>query len=78
MYDIPLQFVKNRHYLGILLDNKLSWTPHMNSLCSKVNRLLGVLRRILHHCPSDLKEHAYKQMVLPSIEYRNHPSTSWR
>ena len=69
MYDIPLQFVKNHHYLGILLDNKLSWTPHINSLCSKANRLLGFLRRTLHHCPSNLKEHAYKQIVLPSIEY---------
>ena len=69
MYDIPLQFVKNHHYLGILLDNKLSWTPHINSLCSKANHLLGFLRRTLHHCPSNLKEHAYKQIVLPSIEY---------
>ena len=86
MYEIPLQFVKNHHYLGILLDNKLSWTPHINSLCSKVNCLLGFLCRTLHHCPSNLKEHAYKQIVLPSlntvlqsrIHIRNHLSISWR
>ena len=41
MYEIPLQFVKNHHYLGILLNNKLSWTPHINSLCSNANRLMG-------------------------------------
>ena len=35
----------------------------------KANRLLGFLRRTLHHCPPHLKEHAYKQIVLPSIEY---------
>ena len=67
MYEIPLQFVKNHHYLGILSDNKLSWTPHINSLCSKANHLLGFLCKTLHHCPSNLKEHAYKQIVLPSI-----------
>ena len=27
MYNIPLQVVKQHHYLGILLDNKLSWIP---------------------------------------------------
>ena len=45
------------------------WTLHINSLCSKANCLLGFLRRTLYHCPSNLKEHAYKQIVLPFIEY---------
>jgi len=27
------------------------------------------MHRTLHHCPSHLKEHAYKQIVLPSVEY---------
>ena len=29
MYSIPLQVVEQHHYLGVLIDNKLSWTPHM-------------------------------------------------
>ena len=48
---------------------KISWTPHINSIYNKANRVLGFLRRNLHHCPPHLKEHAYKQIVLPSIEY---------
>ena len=74
MYSIPLQVVEQHHYLGVLLDNKLSWTPHIHLICNKANHLLGLLRRNLHHCPSYLKEHAYKQIVLPSIEYC---STIW-
>ena len=48
--------------------------PHIHLICNKANRLLGLLRRNLYHCPSYLKECAYKQIVLPSIEYC---STIW-
>ena len=63
MYSIPLQVVEQHHYLGVLIDNKLLWTSHIHSICNKENRLLGFLRRNLHHCPPHLKERAYKQMV---------------
>ena len=42
-YRVPLQFVDKHHCLGILIDSELSWTPHINSLCSKASRLLGFL-----------------------------------
>ena len=74
MYSIPLQVVEQHHYLGVLIDNKLLWTPHINSICNKANSLLGFLRRNLHQSPPHLKERAYQQIVLPSIEYC---STIW-
>ena len=60
--------------MGVLLNEKLSWTPHIHWICTKANYLLGFLYRNLHYCPPNLKEHAYKQIVLPSIEYC---STLW-
>ena len=71
----PIQCIKYPYRLlintitRILIDSKLSWTPHINSFCSKANQLLGFLRGTLHHCPPHLKEHAYKKIVLSSIQY---------
>ena len=65
----PLSLVTEHRYLGILINDKLSWHPHINQLCHKANQLLGFLQRNLRGCSRTLKEHSYKQLVLPTIEY---------
>ena len=41
----------------------------VNQICHKVNRQLGFLYRNLKGCPKHFKVYAYKQIVLPSIQY---------
>ena len=65
----PLEIVEQHNYLGACLHHRLSWQPHIDSICNKANRLLGFLYRNLRHCPNKLKECAYKQMILPMLEY---------
>ena len=38
-------------------------------MCTKANRTLGFLRRILYQCPQDVKEAAYRGLVRPILEY---------
>jgi len=66
MCNMPLSIVQEH---GIRLHHKLSWTPQINHNCSKANRLLGFLKRNLYHAPQHTKEHVYKQLLLPLIEY---------
>ena len=69
MKGIPLESVEEHSYLGVTLHHGMSWIPHINNVCNKANRLLGFLKRNLHHCPSGLKEMAYKQLILPCLGY---------
>ena len=39
------------------------------SHCNKSNKMIDFLWRNLHHCSPNLKETAYKHLVLPSLEY---------
>ena len=32
MNDIPLEFVDQHNYLGVCLQNRLSWQPHVNQI----------------------------------------------
>ena len=36
--------VKNTKYLGVYLDENLTWDEHIDKLCSKVNRSISGLR----------------------------------
>jgi len=69
MSNVSLATVLEHNYLGIRLHHKLSWDPHINYICNKANRFLGFLKRNLHNAPLQIKEHVYKQLLLPSIEY---------
>ena len=38
-------------YLGIVLDEHLSWDPHINYTCSKISRNIGLLCHMRHFIP---------------------------
>jgi len=39
-----------------LINFDMLWSLHVNSICSKANRLIGFLQRNLRHCPTRLQE----------------------
>ena len=43
--DHQLDNVQSYKYLGLLLSSDLSWTPHIESTCTKARKLLGLLYR---------------------------------
>ena len=53
---------------------KQKWDKHINSITSKANQSLGFLRRNLKINSSKVKDHAYKAIVRPKLEYS---STVW-
>ena len=69
MKRIPLESNEEHSYLGVTLHHGMSWKPLIINVCNKANRLLGFLKRNLHHCSSDLKETAYKHLIIPCLGY---------
>ena len=69
MNGTPLRSVEKVKYHRVYLNNKLTWYDHIDYICNKANRLLGFLKQNLHACHKHFKEYAYKQFLLPSLEY---------
>ncbi len=61
--------VKHHPYLGVELDQQLSWRDHISSVTAKANKTLGFLRRNLSKCAEKVKERAYLTLVRPQLEY---------
>ena len=69
MYNTQLKEVKEHNYLGVWINEKLSWKTHISYICYKANRTLGFLHINLRTCPTHLKEQACNQLVFPILEY---------
>ena len=67
-------------YLGVLLSRDLSWSPHVDAVCAKARKILGLLyRRFYQFCNSDVLQQLYISLVKPHLEYACHvwaPHTS--
>ena len=69
LYGHTLENVSSAKYLGVTINNTVSWDDHTSNTGSKANRVLGFLRCNLKISASNIKEKAYKVFVHPLLEY---------
>jgi hypothetical protein len=50
LHNHILQPVEHSKYLGVTIKNDLDWGPHINNITTKVNTILGFLRRNMKNC----------------------------
>ena len=69
LHGHTVENVSSAKYLGVTINNTVSWVDHISNTCSKANRALGFLRRNLKISASNINEKAYKVFVRPLLEY---------
>ena len=65
----PIEIVKEFKYLGIILDNHLSWKPHINMVSQKISKTIGIMNRLKNTLPNDVLQIIYYSLVLPYLNY---------
>ena len=38
-------------YLGLMIDSNLSWKYHIESICHKISKSIGIITKIRHYVP---------------------------
>ena len=69
MNDIVIAKSASTKYLGVTITHNLNWNQHCDNICSKANSTLGLLRKVLSDCSTNVKSKAYTTLVRPQLEY---------
>jgi hypothetical protein len=72
LFGEPIQWVETTRYLGVTLDKRLAWSPHIEQVRKKTSQRMGMLGPVLNR-KSDLSVRngvlLYKQLIRPMMDY---------
>ena len=65
----PIKQVRVFKFLGVMINDTLTWSDHINYISSKVSRNINLLRRLSWFLPWPLLVLFLKSYILPTFDY---------
>ena len=69
MNNNPIKRVNSIKYLGVLIDNKLSWSEHVDYLNLQLARYSGLFTRLRRYVPNQILSLLYYSIIYSRIKY---------
>ena len=66
---IPIERVQEFNFLGINLDENMTWKSHVKKIACKIACTVGTMKRIKKFMPQTVMRLIYNSLVLPHITY---------
>ena len=66
-----LEQCESYKYLGIYIDENLSWKEHVRYLCEKLSKMCGIFSKLRHCCNRELLRVVYFALVDSHLQYCN-------
>jgi hypothetical protein len=66
---IELEQSDGEKYIGVLVDENLSFSKHIQNQVNKANSIMGLIRRIYAHLDEQSFKYLFQTLVRPHIEY---------
>ena len=65
----PICRVKHAKSLGLIVDDRLSWSNHIKELCRKISSAIGALRHIRSLISQSTAVQIYNALIQPNFDY---------
>ena len=65
----PIYRVEHATSLGLIIDDRLSWSNHIKELCRKISSAIGAQRRIRSLISQSTAEQIYNALIQPYFDY---------
>ena len=56
-------------YLGVMIDESLTWKYHIAFICSRISRNIGIISKLRHYLSIQQLKQLYYNLIYPSMSY---------
>ena len=64
-----IERVRDFNFLGLSIDENMSWDSHINKISSKISRTLGTINKLKNFLPTYILKLVYNSLILPHLQY---------
>lgn len=66
---ISVQNATSQKVLGLYIVENLTWTKHIDHLCSTISSKISLLRQLAEYLPCNIQKRFHQGYIFPSIDY---------
>ena len=63
----PLVRVEDFNFLGLTIDQHMTWNAHIQKISNKISRSLGVMNRLKRYLPQNILRTIYNSLIFPIL-----------
>lgn len=67
--NTKIDFVNKFNFLGLMIDEHLTFKPHMNMISGKISRATGIMNKLKNIIPKQTLLHIYNSLILSHFNY---------
>ena len=69
--NLPIKRVRSFNFLGMIINEHLTWTDHITHISQQITPVIGILNRLKHQLPRAILKLIYTSLILSRLHYGN-------